>query len=103
MEANKIEIPRSELRRLVDEGYTDKEISQKLFISETTVKRRRWENNILRPRYQSDFDPVLCKRMMEIGLSNDTIAHIFGITRKALNNHKYRSGLTRRYNRRKQG
>lgn len=80
------------------DGLTTAEMARRLFVSETTIRRRLQDFNLTRT--PAVYDKTMYLRMKEIGLSEDQIAYVFSSTRRSLTRWKWRAGLTRKYKKR---
>jgi hypothetical protein len=90
-----VDISKKEMLELVADGLTDKEIAKKYFCSESTIQRIRSEYGI--GRYVKIYNVGEYLRMKQLGLSDEEVCFVYGVSRRALNNWKYRNGLTKKY------
>lgn len=92
---SKIEISKSEILACVQSGMTDKEIGEKFNCSESTAQRIRKDYGI--GRYVFIYNKGQYERMKQVGLSDEEVCFVWGVSRRHLNQWKYREGLTNKY------
>lgn len=81
-----------ELKQMVNDGLSTKEIASLLYCSKATVNRAIKKLGI-RPVYVV-YNRDIYLRMKEIELTDDNVAHIWGVTYHALQCWKSREGLS---------
>lgn len=88
-------ISKKKLLEYVQDGLTDREIAEKEFLGESTIQRYRKAYGI--GRYVFIYNAGQYERMKQVGLSDDEVCFIWGVTRRKLNTWKSRVGLTHKY------
>jgi hypothetical protein len=93
-----IDITQEKMLEHVKDGMSDKQIADMYYVSESTIQRIRRELGVA--RYAFTYDRWQYLRMREIGIHDDMIAYIFGVSKRSLMRWKLRAGLTRKYTKR---
>ena len=81
------------ISKYLDDGFTTSEIADMMYLSKSTINKRIRKYNL---RYKKVFyDKGVYKRMCDLSLTDDMIAHIWGVTYHALQSWKSRNGISR--------
>lgn len=92
-------IPKEELEKKIAEGYTRKEISAQIGISETTIRKwsRRWGVEYKKnTKPYSDQELAQLKKLASDGVKNAEIARIMGKTANAIVKKRQQLALNKR-------
>lgn len=95
MSRSKVEVDKKSLLEHVQDGMTDKEIAEKYLCSESTINRLRKEYGI--GRYVFIYNEGEYARMKQVGLSDEEVCFIWGVSRRHLNVWKSRNDLIHKY------
>lgn len=90
---NKHDVNVLELRKLVEDGFNNREIGEMLYISPSTVQRRLQQYGIKREDKAFIRDMESYIRMKNCGLNDEQVAYVWGISRRKLYNWKKENNI----------
>lgn len=88
-----MELTKDECARLVDQGWTDKQIAQSYGLNRNTVRKRRYGWGIARPRrkpIERQVTKVALRHMKAEGVTDQKIGDMFGVSEDAVRRLRYK-------------
>lgn len=83
-----------QMKRLVDDGKTDKEIGEMYYVSPSTVYKFRKKYGLSKHREKVSRDVESYKRMKECLLTDEQVAYIWNMSRRSLTEWKSRENVS---------